>query len=70
MPEQNCPVCRLTVGQAIVFCGLPAGIAGRFGSPIFLAAANTIPRYPNSRLRVDAAVAQRTPAWSVESPNS
>ena len=37
MPE---PFCIAPVGQAIVFCGLPAGEA-RFGSPTFLPAAQT-----------------------------
>jgi hypothetical protein len=40
MPE---PFCTAPVGQTIVFCGLPAGEAGRFGSLVFHVAAKTTP---------------------------
>jgi hypothetical protein len=42
MPEPSCVAPVGQTGQTIVFCGLPAGEAGRFGSPTFLLAAEIL----------------------------
>ena len=47
MPE---PSCATPVGQTIVFCGLPAGEAGHFGSTHFPHHAKTTPRLQEFRV--------------------